>query len=465
MPSFSFLLLAALVAAVLPASLAQSTTPEQIHLSLGQSQNDWWCSWVTFDSTPAAYIAYGTDPSQLEQMAKATNTLFVDEGKAQMKRWMHEAEMPSLQPATTYYYTIYTNSSSTVPASALFNFSTIASTAGYTTPLRIAMYGDYGLLNDRSHDRLQTESLAGKLDLIVHAGDFAYNLNDEDGTRGDKFMNAQQSFLSHTPMQVCAGNHEDAYNFSHYRARFHMPGGESGSGTNLYSSFNVGPVHFVSIDTELYFYDDYYNNTHITRQYEWLINDLEQANENRAAQPWLVVYGHRPMYCTNDIDDDPAICTADTSALRDGVSFPHGGYRVGPLEELLWRYKVDFYFSGHMHSYERLWPTYREQVISRDYAPLMGPLHIIAGAAGCQEELDVYDKGRYDWSAVTSDSYGYGKFIVYNGTHAEWQQILDEDGSILDHINIVRSDEPYRLPERKAHHTHLPGGHRHVKRQ
>ena len=61
--------------------------------------------------------------------------------------------------------------------------------------------GDYGLLNDRSHDRLQAESLAGNLDLIVHAGDFAYDLHDEDGDRGDKFMNAQQTFLAHTPMQ------------------------------------------------------------------------------------------------------------------------------------------------------------------------------------------------------------------------------------------------------------------------
>ena len=105
-------------------------------------------------------------------------------------------------------------------------------------------------------------------------------------------------------------------------------------------------------------------------------------------------------------------------------------------------------------------------MISRDYAPLKAPLHVIAGAAGCQELLDEYDKGRYDWSAVTSDSYGYGKFVVHNATHAEWQQILDEDGSVLDHVSLVRSDEPYTLPKRTASaHTHLPGGHRHAKRQ
>ena len=281
MLSLSFLLFA-LAAVVLPTTIAQSVMPEQIHLSLGQSQNDWWCSWVTFGSTDGTYVAYGTDPSQLTQMAKATNTLFTDGGQKQKKRWMHEAEMPSLTPATTYYYSIFTNGSSATAASDLFNFSTISTTAGYSTPLRIAMYGDYGLLNDRSHDRLEAESLAGNLDLIIHAGDFAYNLDDEDGDRGDKFMNMQQTFLAHTPMQVCAGNHEDAYNFSHYRARFHMPGDDSGSGTNLYSSFNVGPVHFVSIDTELYFYPEYVPLTHILARCSRLLRLLALSHPRGA---------------------------------------------------------------------------------------------------------------------------------------------------------------------------------------
>ena len=275
-------------------------------------------------------------------------------------------------------------------------------------------------------------------------------MNDEDGSRGDAFMNQEEGLYSHTPMQVCAGNHEQAYNFSHYVHRFHMPGDESGSGNNLYSSFNVGPVHFVSIDTELYFYAQYYNNSHILQQYDWLHSDLKAAQANREARPWVVVYGHRPMYCTDDTDDDPTICTLDTSVLRDGVSAPHGGHRVGALEELLWQYQVDFYFSGHMHSYERLWPTYRGQLLGSSYSPLIAPLHIIAGAAGCQEKLDEYDYSRYPWSAVTSDSYGYGKLVVHNVTHAEWQQILDEDGSVLDHIWMTRgaiSPMGYAIPE------------------
>ena len=86
-------------------------------------------------------------------------------------------------------------------------------------------------------------------------------------------------------------------------------------------------------------------------------------------------------------------------------------------------------------------------MLGKSYTPLVGPLHVIAGAAGCQESLDEYDALRYPWSAVTSDSYGYGKFLVHNATHAEWQQILDEDGSTLDHIWITQSGQPFQRPQ------------------
>ena len=86
-----------------------------------------------------------------------------------------------------------------------------------------------------------------------------------------------------------------------------MPGESSGSNTNLYSSFNVGPVHFVSIHTEFYFYDNFYNNFHILQQFNWLKKDLEATNKRRDLYPWIVVYGHRPMYCTDGRTDDTSV--------------------------------------------------------------------------------------------------------------------------------------------------------------
>lgn len=99
-------------------------------------------------------------------------------------------------------------------------------------------------------------------------------------------------------------------NFSNYRARFNMPGNTE----NLFYSFNMGPVHFIGFSTELYYFLNY-GIKPLAKQYEWLKNDLREANkpENRKLRPWIVTFGHRPMYCSNDNDKD---CRQLTTLVR-----------------------------------------------------------------------------------------------------------------------------------------------------
>jgi len=42
----------------------------------------------------------------------------------------------------------------------------------------------------------------------------------------------------------------------------------------------------------------------IADQFNWLEADLIEANKNRANVPWIVVNGHRSMYCSCDGDCD-----------------------------------------------------------------------------------------------------------------------------------------------------------------
>ena len=207
-PIMSILSLFFVAATVLVLSVTSSPVAsasieaEQVHLSLGMSQNDFYVNYVTFARPSLSYVQYGLSASDLSLSSNASIALFTDGGKAQKQRYMHQASMLHLKPGVVYFYQVITDTPATAP---LFNFTTISDKAGYTQPLRVAMYGDYGVVNAQSHDRLQAESLQGNLDLIIHAGDFAYDMNNEDGDRGDLFMNQQQSFLSHTPMQTCAG--------------------------------------------------------------------------------------------------------------------------------------------------------------------------------------------------------------------------------------------------------------------
>lgn len=61
-------------------------------------------------------------------------------------------------------------------------------------------------------------------------------------------------------------------NFSNYRARFSMPNHEDTE--NLFFSWNMGPVHFIAVNTEAYYFLEY-GLKPLSRQYDWLIKDLE----------------------------------------------------------------------------------------------------------------------------------------------------------------------------------------------
>lgn len=169
-------------------------------------------------------------------------------------------------------------------------------------------------------------------------------MDDEDGNRGDAFMNDIQPIAATVPYMGCVGNHEVAYNFSvraspsppagdtagfltlpplprrslqHYTHRFsgfNFAAQHSGSPTNWYFSwefmsggatpartcqglrqrlFRPGGalVHMAAISTEVY-----YNaplRPQLESQYEWLRNDLLQARQRGV--DWLIVYGHRPV--------------------------------------------------------------------------------------------------------------------------------------------------------------------------
>ena len=42
-------------------------------------------------------------------------------------------------------------------------------------------------------------------------------------------------------------------------------------------------------------------------------------------------------------------------------------------------------FTGHEHSYERMYPVYNLEVIQHDYFNARAPIYIVTGTAGCNE--------------------------------------------------------------------------------
>lgn len=250
--------------------------------------------------------------------------------------------LKGLQSETRYFYIC----GSELGWSAIFNFLTPRFDSDWSP--HIALFGDMGNENAQSLAYLQQESEHDLYDAIIHVGDFAYDMDTDEAKVGDQFMNQIQQIAAYVPYMTCVGNHEEKYNFSNYRARFSMPG----STENLWYSFDLGPVHFIAISSEAYYFLNY-GIKMVVKQYEWLVNDLKEANkpENREKRPWIILYAHRPMYCSNDAPTD---CTNYETVLRVGLPFTH----FFGLEDLLYENGVDVQIYAHEHSYERLWPLY-----------------------------------------------------------------------------------------------------------
>lgn len=210
-----------------------------------------------------------------------------------------------------------------------------------------------------------------------------------------------------------------------------------GQMNNHFYSFDVGPVHFISLSTEYYFFV-VYGWRQIAEQYKWLVKDLEEATkpENREKRPWIITMGHRPMYCSTDDDDD---CRAHESIIRTGLPFIH----AYGLEDLFYKYGVDVEIWAHEHTYERLWPVYNHKVYngSKDaYTDPDAPVHIITGSAGCQEKLDNFVKNPPVWSAFRQSDYGYTRMHVLNKTHIYFEQVSDEnEGKITDSFTLIKN--------------------------
>ncbi|XP_005095902.1 acid phosphatase type 7 isoform X2 [Aplysia californica] len=407
--------------------------PQHIHISYGDLPSQMIITWSTPNKTDLSSVHYGRELLHLVNVEEGSSHIFVDGGTEKRSQYIHRVDLKGLTGNTTYYYKVRSEESE----SGAFYFRTMPE--GQDWSPRLAVFGDMGATNAQSLPRLELDAAKGMYDAVIHVGDFAYDLSKDNGKIGDQFMQEIQSLAASVPYMTCVGNHENSYNFSNYRARFNMPNDNG----KMYYSFNMGPVHFVSISTEFLYFPDY-GFTQIYEQYDWLKKDLMEANqpENRSKRPWIVTFGHRPMYCSNNDNDD---CTSNESLVRVGVPL----LRILSLEDLYYQQGVDLSIWAHEHSYERLWPVYNLKVRNGSYeSPYTNPggiTHIITGSAGCSERHEYFQKNPPPWSAYHSSDYGYTRMTFANKTHLYVEQVSDDkNGEIIDSFTLIKEQHgPY----------------------
>ncbi|MBK8608408.1 MAG: metallophosphoesterase [Chitinophagaceae bacterium] len=259
----------------------------------------------------------------------------------------HIVRITGLTPDTKYFYTI--GSSTETLLAANNNYVLTLPPANTTRKLRFAAIGDCG--NNSNNQRDSKTALlnyvgTGDLDAVITLGDNAYSSGLETEFQNNFFNVYQNDLLRNKKLYPTPGNHDYGNSNSNtgvrnnaYYNNFSLPtAGECGglpSGTKAYYSFNVGDVHFISLDS--YGRED--GNT--TKVYDtlgaqaiWVKNDLA-ANTKK----WTVVYFHHPPYTKTSHDSDAE--SGDLGAMRENFI------------RILERNGVDLVLCGHSHGYER----------------------------------------------------------------------------------------------------------------
>lgn len=336
-------------------------TPEQIHIGLTNDLSETTVMWTTLNITANNFVQYGLSANGLSNQADGTFETYTAAG------WLgtlHRATMSGLKPATQYFYRV--GSAVEGHWSPVLTFTTFpAAVASFN----VAVLGDmaYDNQSDATVANLAAAVQAGAVDLVIHVGDISYA--DGFEPHWDNFFNKIQPIASRVPYMVCPGNHEFWYNFSAFKHRFDMPGVSSrgGSGDNMFYSWSLGPVYFISMNSETAV--DTADISH--KQQLWLAAEL--AALDRTVFPWVIVYHHRPLYCSNSGQS----CTRPDS---------FGVLLRAQVEALYLKYKVDLVITGHVHDYERTYPMSQ----GNDHFPANLP----------------------EWSAAHSSSIGFATMAV-----------------------------------------------------
>lgn len=276
--------------------------------------------------------------------------------------------------------------------------------------------------------------LAKQFDAVMYLGDIGYEFSDENA---QQFMRDVERISSTVPFHAIVGNHEYLKfrqgTLTQFQRHFHQ--------TKTYWSINIGPVRWISINTELYGEDDvqfvdanapeaignqfhvYFDGTsfvpddtpdrrykmrHRENQKEWLQQELESVD--RIKTPFIIVQGHRPPF-----DTDPAF--------------------YEDIGVLMHEFQVDLFLAGHIHAHE----YYEAVEIKLDNGRVIQtPPIFISGASGNKKKLKVSSstpQAFLDKRQATLLEYGYGLIHVSSASlSCEFGTMESNEWKVLNKI-------------------------------
>lgn len=292
--------------------------------------------------------------------------------------------------------------------------------------LALADLGTY--LSSQATVQLMNKDVAAEYEFVLLGGDISYaNGNDPVWLT---YLRMIEPFASRVPWMIGFGNHEllphDSGNESGIAttARF-APA--SNSGSPYWYSWSYRSARFIVISTD----SDY---TPGSPQHRWLEMELAAADtpEARAVRPWVIVTGHKPIYCSSADADN------SRGPTPDGRKPGSAGHQIlNGLEALYQRYHVDIVLAGHIHEYERSLPvgnngttveTHHESNASfGHYVQPKLPTYLTVGMGGYPHHIG--DSSEWPrgvvWSATHKIMWGYSRLHFVSDTELKFEFVAN----------------------------------------
>ena len=296
-------------------------------------------SWITTAPNTNARLHIGASPTAMTDVhtgyVYTSPPPTVAFGSTEPPAYFHEVDVCGLSPATTYYYQVGGGAAGSEIWSATQSFTTVPVSGKIT----VGVFGDardlvatWQLVNERMRDAAPS--------MLLVSGDIV-DIGQEESLYTqwltaiwhDPSVATDFVTLGQFIMVPIAGNHEQ--DTSQFFANFPIPGG--GDYAKEYDSFDVGNTHFIMIDDQQI--AEAPTSPDAAAILAWVDADLDAANKDRTAHPFIVAISHRGMYSTSNHATDGDVIQTRAS--------------IAPLYD---KYHVNLALNGHDHEYERSYP-------------------------------------------------------------------------------------------------------------
>ncbi|XP_074656864.1 acid phosphatase type 7-like [Tubulanus polymorphus] len=401
------------IPSVNPAPQPVESAREGVHLSLGPDPFlDRVIMW-TYDKKQDTITIKSANPNEFTRTDTVDGQLM---NNTYAKHWIMRYEIQSLKEDQKYTYEI---------GGKQFSFHTWDH-HNSIWPEEFLLYGGHinktsidAIQIDWNHEhRLKHETELNRYYGMLNLGDWSCSLNPKD------YLNYLQDFASQIPFLTCPGEKDMRNKFNHYKQIFSQHGVPYGSDQYWYS-FDTDYAHFISLTTEMYFMDgkDMILAEQLAKsQYDWLEKDLKKVNkayEYDGQRPWVIVFSHRPIYCSGD-----RTCIKESETLHI-------------ITDLFHEYSVDLVITAQDNFYERTFPVSNKKKIGDHYKNPKATVYVTTSAFSCNKPDSKTVRAavvKPEWSDVVKriSEITYGRLMIHNKTHLFFEERIAKNHTTVD---------------------------------